>query len=93
MNDEGAYLAETPRARTRQNRCIDTQEEIQTKAYRTVLITPLNHGYTVNVGCQVFAIEDPDKLTKVLNAYLKNPKEVEIAWLEKDNNSPYYPAL
>ena len=93
MNDEGGCLAETPRAR--RNTRLDVQEivETQASARRTILITPLDHGFTVNVGCQAFAIEDPDKLTKVLNAYLKNPREVEVAWTSKDKNDKYYPAL
>ena len=94
MNDEGACTAETPRAR--RNRCLDAKEspEIQTRAsYKTVLITPLNHGFTVNVGCQVFAIEDPDKLTALINQYLKDPVEVETAWFRKDKNNKFYPDL
>lgn len=48
---------------------------------KTVIIEPLNHGYSVKVGCQTLAIETPEKLTKHLLAYLKNPADVEKKFL------------
>lgn len=49
---------------------------------RQIRINPLNYGYLVEVGCQSFAIEDIDKLTKYLTLYLKSPNSIENSWLD-----------
>ena len=49
---------------------------------RQIRINPLDYGYLVEVGCQSFAIEDIDKLTKYLTLYLKSPNSIENSWLD-----------
>lgn len=48
---------------------------------RAISITPLNHGFHVNVGCQNFAIKSIDALLHRLSVYLKNPVEAEKRWM------------
>lgn len=45
-----------------------------------IIIKPLNYGYSVTVGCQVFAIESTEKLVVTLKEYLTSPKETEKKW-------------
>lgn len=47
---------------------------------RTILISPLDSGYTIQVGCKNVAIETIDKLIKNLTAYLKDPAGFEEKW-------------
>jgi len=63
--------------KTPMNNC----EPVIAKA-RQIRINPLNYGYLVEVGCQSFAIEDIDKLTKYLTLYLKSPNSIENSWLD-----------
>lgn len=63
------------------------------EAAKSVRIAPLNHGFVVEVGCQSFAIESVDKVTTLLNAYLKHPVETETAWLKNNKNDEHYPKL
>ncbi len=84
MNDEGALRPGRPEPQP-----ICTVEPMT----KEVRIRPLNHGYVVEVGCQSFAIESADKLTALINQYLKDPVEVEKAWLRKDKNNKFYPDL
>lgn len=51
---------------------------------RDIEIKPLNYGYLVIIGCQRFAIEDPAKLTKMLELYLKDHEKVEKEWMSND---------
>src|SRR4051812_11345897 len=49
---------------------------------RTINIEGLSFGYVVKVGCQSFAIESADKVTKFLNQYMKDPHETERLWFD-----------
>lgn len=51
---------------------------------RSISIETLNYGWVIRVGCQSFAIENPEKLTKYLLMYLKNPLEVSEKWMAKE---------
>lgn len=48
---------------------------------KQISITPLNHGFHVVVGCQVFAVETIDALLHRLSVYLKDPSETERRWM------------
>lgn len=41
-----------------------------------VNIRQVNNGFTVNVGCQTFAFESFEKLSKYMGMYFSNPTEV-----------------
>ena len=49
---------------------------------RAIWVKQLDFGYTVEVGCQTFAIQDLDNLIRLVSSYLKNPEELEQAWRE-----------
>ncbi len=49
---------------------------------RDVKIKQLNFGYTVQVGCNSFAIETKEKLLTALGDYLNDPQGVEKKWFE-----------
>lgn len=51
---------------------------------QNITIHPLNYGYNVKVGCQVFAVETVEKLIKNIKAYLEDPQTTERKWT--DNN-------
>jgi hypothetical protein len=44
---------------------------------RQILIRQLNHGYIVEVGCQVLAIESASKLISLFAEYVNNPVATE----------------
>lgn len=48
---------------------------------RAILIEPLNHGFSVTVNCQRFAIESKEALLHRLGLYLSDPSSVEREWL------------
>lgn len=50
---------------------------------RSISISQLDFGFTVNVGCQTVAFETPEKLTKNLLTYLKDPQGFEKNWFKK----------
>jgi len=43
-------------------------------------IEPLDYGFRVKVGCQLFAVESVESLLKKLTLYYNNPKKVEDHW-------------
>lgn len=45
-----------------------------------VTVRSLNYGYIVTVGCNSFAIETSEDLTKSLTAYFLNPRETTLLW-------------
>jgi hypothetical protein len=47
---------------------------------KSIVITALDYGYEVQVGCQKFAIEDSGRMLDMLKLYLKNPGSVEKKW-------------
>jgi hypothetical protein len=47
---------------------------------RNISISGLNFGYVVEIGCQSFAVETPEKLCAKLLEYMKNPQTVEREW-------------
>lgn len=51
---------------------------------RQINIEPINFGYIVKVGCQNFAIETKEKLTKFLAIYLADPTGTEEKWFKKE---------
>jgi hypothetical protein len=54
---------------------------------REVIITPLNSGYLVKVGCQSIAVETTKTLLKALGEYLENPNGFEENWYKNTNRS------
>ena len=48
-----------------------------------VLITPLDYGFIVKVGCKRFALESRENLIRELTAYINNPGETVRGWREK----------
>lgn len=48
---------------------------------RCIQIEPLNHGYTVTVNCQRFAVESKEALLHRLGLYLTDPGKVESEWM------------
>ena len=61
----------------------DPQPITQHPIPRNVNIRPLNYGFVVTVGCQEFAVEDSEKIFKMLRKYFENPDEMEKKWMEK----------
>lgn len=53
--------------------------ETPKKAY-SINIEQLDFGYIVRVGCQTFAVESIEKVVANLEAYLKDPKDIEKQW-------------
>jgi hypothetical protein len=49
-----------------------TQEKI-----KSISIKQLDRGYTVEVGCQIFAIESATELITYLSTYILKPSETE----------------
>lgn len=47
-----------------------------------IVITSLNHGYQVRVGCQTFAFENEQTMLNNIKAYLKNPQIVAENWFK-----------
>lgn len=47
---------------------------------RSISIHQLHSGYNVEVGCHTFAFETPERLTKYILEYLKDPIETERKW-------------
>lgn len=58
----------------------DVRAEMPESSTREIVITPLNYGYIVKVGCQKAAIESNDMLIKALKVYLDNPNKFEKDW-------------
>jgi len=48
---------------------------------RRIEIETLNYGFSVRIGCQLFAIEDRKRLLQYISAYLENPSKVEYQWM------------
>lgn len=58
----------------------DEMEEIISEPHengRPIRVRPLSIGFSLEIGCQSFAIETREKLVKILTAYIMNPKGVE----------------
>jgi len=49
---------------------------------RRIEINELDHGYTVQVGCQHFAIENGNRLLALLSEYIGNPKNTEKLYFD-----------
>ena len=47
---------------------------------RNIQIKGLDYGFTIQVGCQSFAIETPEKVCSKLLEYMKNPNSIERDW-------------
>jgi len=62
---------------------LDAQQPLPPKRNkpRPISIQPLDHGFNVQVGCQVFAVESVDALIHRLTVYMKNPDDTEQKWL------------
>lgn len=50
---------------------------------RDVKISKVMNGFTVGVGCQTLVFESRDGLIAALDAYLRNPEEVEKQFTAK----------
>lgn len=53
---------------------------------RDISIKGLNFGFVVNIGCQNFAVETPEKLCTKLLEYLKSPNSIEKRWFSGEFN-------
>lgn len=86
---EGSYIASGPDrpeiASTRQylGETITPPTQPAQNVIRPIMIRQLNHGYTVEVGCQTFAIESASTLIAKLSEYILNPSETERKWIEE----------
>jgi hypothetical protein len=49
---------------------------------RRIVITEIDHGYMVEVGCQHMAIESRSKLITLLSTYILDPAGTEKLFLE-----------
>lgn len=47
---------------------------------RNIQIKGLDYGFTVQIGCQNFAVETPEKVCSKLLEYMKNPNSIERDW-------------
>jgi hypothetical protein len=79
MNENQGCVAETSRCEPRP--MVQEAPALAMPAKREIRITQLNYGYLVNIGCQNFAIERSETLTKHLGAFLSDPVGVEKAWM------------
>ena len=59
----------------------DRLEQVGTPNYQ-IIVHPLTSGYTVQIGCQSFAVESVESLIYRLSAYLRNPEKVISDWTE-----------
>lgn len=65
--------------------CVRTPINRETKI-RDISIRGLNFGFVVNIGCQSFAVETPEKLCTKLLEYLKSPYSIEKRWFSGEFN-------
>jgi hypothetical protein len=49
---------------------------------RDINIRQLDHGYVVEIGCQVFAVESESTLIAKLSEYILSPGATEEKWAE-----------
>lgn len=49
---------------------------------KEIKISQLDHGYILNVGCKVIALDSPAKIIFALKLYLSNPQKVESEFLD-----------
>ena len=56
------------------NKCNDVIKDIR--------IRQLDYGYTIEVGCKKFAIQDRNQLLDLLESYIKNPAKIEKEYYE-----------
>lgn len=49
---------------------------------KEIIITSLNHGYQVRVGCQTFAFENEQIMLNNIKEYLKSPQKVTDQWFK-----------
>lgn len=59
------------------------EQVVESNRIERIEINEMNYGYTVQVGCQKFVFETPEKLIQKLTAYLKNPDEIRNRWMTK----------
>lgn len=101
MNEDNCCgaVTEAPRSEAlrseapRNTRSIPDAPTLQAPTAKEIVIRPLNHGYVITVGCQSFAIENAFKLSGLLLAYLRDPVEVEKAWMTNNKESKFFPRL
>lgn len=51
---------------------------------RTFVVKELSRGYTVEVGCQMFAIETKAQLISKLSEYINEPEKTEQKWFKNE---------
>lgn len=59
---------------------VDIVPQAPERDLREVVITPLNSGYMVKVGCQTVAVETNETLLAALAKYVNDPTEFEKNW-------------
>jgi hypothetical protein len=57
--------------------------QVRRNKFRSIKIEGMDAGYIVNIGCQTFAIESKQSLITKLSAYINDPENVEIAWMNE----------
>jgi len=60
---------------------------------REVVITPVNNGFIVRVGCQTFVYNNIEKLAAELVRYQKDPQAVEKEMVDNALNKGDAPPL
>ena len=81
QEQQGGMCASEPHANRQIERLRNAPiPEGQSAQAREINIRPLNYGYVVNIGCQMFAIESVEKLISNLEKYLNSPNESEKEW-------------
>jgi len=51
---------------------------------REILITEVDHGYIIKIGCQTLALETQTSLFLNLKKYLEDPQGIEQRWMSND---------
>lgn len=58
------------------------QAHLSKRKVRDINIRQLDHGYVVEIGCQVFAVESASTLIAKFSEYILSPSETEEKWAE-----------
>ena len=58
---------------------------------RTITIEPTLNGWIVRVGCQIVVFTNLGKMLHEIYKYIRNPKQVEEAYLAKAENTQLPP--
>lgn len=62
-------------------RCSTPPPASSPKSMRSISVEAMDAGFIVRIGCQTFAIESKESLITKLSAYIRDPQNVESAWM------------